>query len=530
MQRRSIVVATLVFVLSVVVLVAALVVSLIPFATDGSAGPTSAFRAQQELDAVAFELGGSPGARYSGTLTTTGAGGPPRKVEFTDLTVASTKNAEGDITYDTSTAQYRQIGNYRYLKGPAQLWTDLFDGAPILRQLDLKVTENRWTNLRYSGLPDLGYLLSPALLAGRIGNAERIRAPSAGPELPAPNQGLPDARFWPTSDPEITAIDDDTIRVGTLATTFDPQTKQVTHIEGEFASSGTQVDIDADVTLLGADDLTAMFTDERSLLPDLTSVPAPAVPLASDAVTARGVGACTPASCPFLITATGTLDAEVAEDMRGVTGHVNYGLTTTFTVDDAAPGAVGGTCTRVVSAPFGGRTQTTCAATRLPAGTRVVRPNTAIEYLPFIDTTEADLASYLDSQEQSSELPITMERTGAKKGDAARYNDQVVGFPSSYVVRQGDYLFDGVGPEGNLIVSFAPGYAEHVTAGRFDPAWPGTALLTEQLTKQVAAAGDRDVTYVAAEPATAAALRALVVAEGIAPGKVGVFATPLTAD
>ncbi|MFW0785338.1 hypothetical protein AAFP35_12520 [Gordonia sp. CPCC 206044] len=528
MREKSVLGPALVSAAGLVVLVIALVFTLVPMTTNGTAVPTGAFRAQQRLDDIAFELGSSPGARYSGTLTTTAIpDGAPRTVRFHDLVVASTKNAQGAVTFASHDAQYRQIGNYRYINGPAEIWSALFGGAPVLRQLDLAPTANKWSDLRFSGLPDLGLLLSPTMLAGRIGNTEQVEAPEPGPVLPAPNRGLPDARFWPTGDPPITAVGDDGVRVGAMETTFDPSTHKVTHIKGEFTRAGTRVSLDTDVTPLAAADLGGMFDDERSLVPSLISVPAPGVPLAADDITTSATGVCTTAACPFTVVASGAVDPGHAADMRGVAGHINYGLTVKFAVDAAAPGAVGGTCGRVVSVPFGGRTEIPCAATNLPPGTQQVKPETSIRYLPFVDLTEDGLRSYIDSQEKAVALPIAMVRTGAKTGDAARYNDQEAGLPSSYAVRQGDYLFDGVGPEGNLFVSFGPGYADHVTAGRFDPNWPGTEQLRSQLTEQMAAAGDRRITYVSAEPETAAALGALATESGADPARVQMFSVPL---
>ncbi|MEE3849201.1 hypothetical protein VZC37_02580 [Gordonia sp. LSe1-13] len=529
MRQRSIAGPAVLFGIGVVALVAGVVLSLVPFPTAGSASPTAAFTAQKNLDEVAFGLGGSPGARYTGTLTTTSDApdSDPQTVEFTDLTVAATKNADGEIAYNSTAAEYRQIGNYRYLKGPSRVWTDLFDGAPVASALDLGAVDDTWTDLRYSGLPDLGYLLSPALLAGRIGNTERVEPPQLGLELPAPNQGTPDARFWPTSDPVITAVDADTLRVGSMETTFDPSTKQVTHITGEFEREGIHVSIDTDVTVLAPDDLATLYADERALVPDLLSIPAPAVPLADNPINTRATGSCTPASCGFTITASGALNPEVVDEMRPVNGHINFGITVRYAVDDGRPGERGGTCTRVLTTPFGGRADTRCAATDLPQGARGVRAIPTLQYLPFIDSTEGDLNEYIDSQEESSKQPITLVRTGIKQPEAARYNDQVVGFPSSYGVKVGDYVFDGVGPQGNLFVSFAPGYAEHITGGRLDPDWAGTDLLTQQLDAQLTAAGDREITYVTAEPELASALRLLALTEGVDLDDISVFPTPI---
>ncbi|MGV9710851.1 hypothetical protein ACWDTI_09325 [Gordonia sp. NPDC003424] len=523
MKPKSNTVPAIVLAAGLLVLVAALVVCFIPFPQNGSASPTAAFATQKRLDAVAFKLGTSPGARYSGKVTSTFKGSEPRTFGFSDLTVTSTKNAEGTITLENNTAQYRQIGNYRWMNGPSQIWTDLFKGLSVLTYLDLKPTNNTWAELTFSGVPDLGQILTPVSLAGRIGNTERVRAPEPGLELPSPNKGLPDARFWPTSDPEITTPAPNTVQVGDMTTTYNPDTGAVTHIKGTFTDGDQEISLDTDVTPLSADDLGDLFDNERKLVPDLTNAPAPGIPLAGDRVsTGPGPGSCTPASCDFVTTVSGAILPQYADDLAALRGHVNFGITVTFAVDNQPTGVRGGTCTRVVVVAYGAKATTNCAATNLPSG-NVVKPTTNYQYLPFRELDAGMLNDYIDHQEKSSESPITMVRTGSKKDAAAKYSDEVTGLPSSYVVQIGDYLFDGIGPDGNLFVAFAPGYAEHVTASGFDPNWAGTALLTDQLKKQVASAGDRAITYFVAETQVADALRKLAQAQGVDTEKLRVY-------
>ena len=81
-------------------------------------------------------------------------------------------------------------------------------------------------------------------------------------------------------------------------------------------------------------------------------------------------------------------------------------------------------------------------------------------------------------------------------------------------VKRGEYLFDGIGTDGNLHITFGPGYSEHISGGRFDPSWEGTEVLEKQIGEQVKAAGDVKVVYFVNEPEAASALRALIASEG----------------
>lgn len=530
MKPQSNTIPAVVLAAGLVALIAALVVSFIPFPHAGSPTPTAAFAAQQRLDTVAFKLGTSPGAKYSGKLSTSSDGSTPRTFDFRDLTVTSTKNASGAVTFENSTAQYRQMGNYRWVKGPSKLWSDLFQGTSVLQYLDLKPTDDTWSELSFSGMPDFGQLLSPIALSGRIGNTERVKAPEPGLELPAPNKDLPDARYWPTSDPAITATGNNQVQVGGMETSFDPTNGTVTHIKGEFTDGDTQYTLDTDVTPLPADVLGQLFTDQRALVAEVTNTPAPGIPLAGNRVsTGPGPGSCTPAACGFVTTVNGAVLPAFADSLKGLNGHVNFGLTVTFAVDNQAPGSSGGTCTRVVAVAYNAKATATCTATNLPSG-NVVKPTTNYQYLPFREFTADNLNDYLDNQEKSSKAQIAMVRTGSKTADAAKFNDQITGLPSSYGVQVGDYMFDGLGPDGNLFVAFAPGYDEHVTGTTLDPNWSGTALLTEQLKKQLAASGDREITYFVAESKFADVLRALALSQGADFDKLRVYAQPPSAS
>lgn len=72
-------------------------------------------------------------------------------------------------------------------------------------------------------------------------------------------------------------------------------------------------------------------------------------------------------------------------------------------------------------------------------------------------------------------------------------------------------------------MTFAPGYAAHVTGTTFDPSWAGTATLRDQMSKQVQAIGDDGrIAYYVAEQSTSDALTALVAQAGYS-SKISVY-------
>ncbi|MGW0038222.1 hypothetical protein [Gordonia sp. NPDC003376] len=516
MTNSTKVLALLLSGIGAVAVIVALVLSFIPWSASGAAEATPAFRAQSSLDQVAFQYGSSPGARYNGTLVQK-YGSTSETYQLADLTVTLSNNASGQVTVDGQRADYTQIGNYAFAKAPTAFWQKLLS-ADTLQDVDLAPFDNAWAGAEWA-MPSLGSILSPQIMAGRIGNADLVSPPTLGAELASPNANSPDARFWPTSDPPIETLADDKVRAGKWEITFDPSTKAITHLKGEYAtpSGRTTYQLDTDVTPLPVDQLNSMFDEQRGLTSQLASVPAPGM-LLEDLPNARlGIldwkqtGDCTNVACGYDFTVSGTPKSN--DD--AVPGHVNYGLTINFIVNSQPAGALGGTCTPVVRVDFGRTGSTRCVATNLGSGGGSLRPNVKLTYLPFLDYGAADLTDYLKSNQEATQRQFTMQRTGTKRPDAANYNFYIAGLPSSYVIKRGDYLFDGYGPRGAYLVAFAPGYADHVTGTAFDPSWAGTTTLRDQMTKQVAAAGDGRIVYYSPEQKTVDALKAMVTQAGL---------------
>lgn len=513
MKNTSKIVALVLTTVGAIAVIVALILSFIPWGTEGSGGPTPAFQAQKDLDKTAFQYGSSPGARYSGSLSRKYGNGDTVRVEFSDLLVTLSGNVNGTITINGQQADYTQIGNYSFAKAPLALWNSVLTPAEKAN-LDLAPVDNKWASAEWA-LPSLGFALSPIVLAGRMGNTELVNAPQLGVALPAPNADTPDARYWPTSDPEITAVGDNMVKVGDWEITFDPATKSISHIKGSYKSGTTTTDIDTGVTPLPYSQVSSIFTTQHGLAADLGSVPVPGMVIADlpggKPVDSRQTGECTTVACGYDITVNGT----PAGGSQSKPGHVNYGVTMNWEVNGQPAGAVGGTCTQVIRADFDRTSVGRCTATNLGSGDGRIRPKLTYTYLPFLDYGVDGLNSYIDDNTEATERQFTMVRTGTKQPPAANYGFDHTGLPSSYAVKQGEYLFDGYGPAGAYLVTFAPGYAAHVTGTSFDASWPGTQTLRDQMRRQVEAIGtDGRIAYYAAEQSTADALTAMAAQAG----------------
>lgn len=496
-------------------LIVALVLTFIPWNTNGTAEATAASRAQQSLDDVAFKLAEGSGARYSGTLTYRYKNEPAQEVSFKDMLVTATSNVEGTLTVEGKDARYRQIAGLSFANGSTDFWNALLT-EDQKEALDLKPVNNTWAATRYSGLPLIGAVLNPRLVAGRMANAELAKAPALGAELPGQNKGTPDARYWSTSDPSITPLGDGKVRAGQWEITYDPDSKNVSHVQGEYTRGSMTYTINADVTPVGADELTPVFGNERSMAREIASVPAPGL-FASD-ISARAER-CAPGMCEFTVTFSGK---SVADESRAPDGYVNYSPTLEFFADrrqadnNQPMRGISVTCPPVVRVDFGKPTSARCVArfARIPPPDMVFSP-APLQYLAFVDNSPSDVDSLINDTEKSTKNPVTLARTGLKRPDAAKYTAQQTGLPSSYVVKKGGYLFDGVDADGAYVVAFAPGYDQHVSTVSFDESWPGTALLKKQMAQQAKAVGDGKVVYYVADEKTALALRFLTFTEGL---------------
>ena len=516
MNQKSTTVPTILLAIAALAAVVATILCVIRFPTDGAAEPTSAFRAQSRLDDVAFAFANQKGVRYSGTVTADNSSSDAgtHTVTVDDLIVTGASSASGTVTYDGHRAEYREIGNNDFAKGPADFWTALFDKMPTKQNIDLDSVADKWSSLNRTLFPHLGIILNPRYIAGHLGNTEADDAPTLGLAVTKGDDVLPDARFWPTSDPSVSESDN-TISANKIEVTVDPANSTITHLKGTISSDGAYpITVDLGVSSTTVADVAKVFSDGRDIATDLASAPAPGLRFEMTATPrVRSAGDCMMPNCGFEVTTS----AQMAPDSQWPgPGHINFGITVTYALNDGPLGAVGGTCTRVVRADFGQSVQTRCDATNLPyegaGGT--IRAHLEYKYLPFVDFGNST-TGYVGDTETMLRRPYTLARTGSKKPDAARYGQGITGLPSNYALSHNGFLFDGITPGGDYIVTFAPGYAAHVVGSTFDPSWAGIRLLTERARQQAKAADGNKVSWAVAEPAAVPALTALVAAAGL---------------
>lgn len=525
MKKQSIVLPALVAAVGVIALVAALVVSFIPFSKAGASAPTAAFRAQADLDAVLFKLATSPAAKFTGKLdykaSWTGVSGT---VEFTDLTATSSNNVQGTISVGGQQGEYRQIGNRYFVSAPQAFWPPLLTSEQK-NKLDLAPLDRKWAEATYASLPNLGVQLSSNNLAGIVGNTEQSSPPKLGAPIRKTDVELPDDRFWPESDPAVTFEGDNLVRVGEWTVTYDPQSKTITHLKGTYQRFNDSFTLDTSVTPLTTEQTNALFGAQRAIANDLTTVPAPGVrPSQSNAITVQANGSSCALEgsgqrCSWTVTASGDTNFRLYTP-----GHFNFGVTATF-LRDGRPD--GGTCQVVIRADVNGKGSATCSTSVISLGGRVVRIVPDYRYLGFTDSNADQINELIDNTQKRTTTAAHYVRTGSKRPDAAKFDTSINALPSFYAVEYGNYQFDGIATDGGLVMTFGPGYAEHIHNGVLDADWAGTNAIAEQLDKQLAAVGDQTLYYYTAEETMSTALIALAKARGH-DGKVKVYYSPTT--
>lgn len=79
-----------------------------------------------------------------------------------------------------------------------------------------------------------------------------------------------------------------------------------------------------------------------------------------------------------------------------------------------------------------------------------------------------------------------------------------------------EYTFDGRAPDGTLLMTFGPGYADNISRdGLLGSDWEGTEVLLENADQQLEAAGSTPVRWVFAEPEAADAVGKTLQSQGV---------------
>lgn len=486
--------APLAVALAALVLVAAVIVSFIPFARTGSGGPGPNFTALRAADEIAFQMAGKSGIKYSGSFTSGGskygmASNPSREktFEFTDLVVTTSGNAEGTLIFAGHRAQYRVLANRTFVNAPSSFWKAVL-AAPS-DGYDWANVDDKWVMSKGSGVPNLSALLAPLNMGMRLVTPTVSSASAPGPAVDPDEPRLPDSRFWATQVPDV-ELTGNTFTIDDLTTTFDPKSRDVTRIVGLYRNYTESAKLD--LTVQPASDAATgkVYTGGRALIPELAAVPVIAATPAIERPSAKRMGPCSTSGCVFDVTLTGSL----MNASTVVEGYTNYGVKSSVVAGEST---LTSDCDRVVRVPLKQDVTYRCTAHGAPPGSTVSVSFTDTKFLPIATYSTAMLTADVDNNQKAGATSPKLVRTGSKLSDAEKYNFQVTGNPSTIGVRAGDYTFDGFSPSGKYYVALAPGYADHVKDGSFDEAWSGYSTLVSQARRQVdAASGTAIIWYV----------------------------------
>lgn len=477
--------------LGVSVLFAAGVVTL---PTDGAAYAAAPHRAQVRLDAATTAFTAAPGATYSGIVGSESA-------ELNDFQVTATGDAHGSVVIREIPIEVLRVDGTTYVKGGSAFWKiAVGSDDPSVPSYDTAPLVDQW-----AAIADdlLGFSVTD-LVPRNLGLALHDgadRVPQHPGDASGPASDTPDARGTVVDLPVDIEKSGDVVRAGDVATKIGPTGIPI-GVLGRVANDAPTTSR-LKVTVMTNAEVLTFYSTVQGLTDPLTRAPLPGVdvPKPIGALTDCGP-ACSTLTYSFTNSATGGADR----------GSVTVQQTTNFTVGGASVGS----CSRTVVMALNRTGSSTCLITFLPpSGVRryVVQAKSDFAISAYV---EKDVKVIIESLDRGKRI-ATGKQPGQwypqpyKINSANRaYDRQITGNTSGFAYVVGGYPFDGIQPDGTLLMTAGPGYDEHVRAGVFDPAWAGTSQLVANARAQKTAAGTAPVRWVFAEENAAAAARKLL--------------------
>ncbi|MDL9936532.1 Tox-REase-5 domain-containing protein [Gordonia sp. ABSL1-1] len=466
---------------------------------DGSGIANQATRDQAQVAAAATALAGAPGARYTGDVI---VGGATTRVR--DLVVTAAGDVQGQVAADGQTFDYLQIGDAAYVKAGASFWMSLPRSETV--RVDAAAAADKWALVPRGFLGvDLGQTLRPSRLA--LSSVDD-RLAESDTDPPTEGAQLPDARVVSRLDPQQVSSDarDDggrAIHVGENTFDFGPDGVLV-GISGPLGRAGGTQPVTTTrlkVTLATKHDVTTYYSTVEGLKDLLSRVPAPMVDIPKPS---GRLASCAPTYC--------LLEYSFGNRVEGADrGTVTVRQTSTMSVN----GVPVGTCARTIEMPINGRGVSSCPFVYASPRTELIRYK-ADSNFAIAAHVEKDVNVIIEAVGRGRQIataaPGHWYPGGYKRSPAARsYNSQITGAPSGFVYMVGDFPFDGMEPDGTLLVAAAPGYDAHLLPdGTFDPQWAGTNDLVERARRARTAAGEHPVRWVFAEQRSADAMKKLL--------------------
>ncbi|MFW0797747.1 hypothetical protein AAFP30_28355 [Gordonia sp. CPCC 205515] len=494
-----------------VCLVLALILALsgvIPLSTSGQAVASAPTRAQHQLNDATLPMADAPAAQYSGEMAVDG-----RTLAVQDLTVTAAGDVSGKIAVNQQPAEVLELDGTTYVKAGAGFWEAWNSDGPDNIRRDSTGAAGNWAMVPpgFFGV-DLGTLLRPSSFALTSQDQDDRIQPDAPTTPVAAGDQTPDRRGTPTGDPadiRIGPMQDDgqTIVAGQNPVRLNPD-GTIYGIAGPVrtAPADRPTTSKLKVTLLSNDGVTEFYATVQGLKDPLSKVAAPEVNVPKPV---GNLDNCTNTYCLLVY--------NFSNSMPGADrGTVTIVQTSSLTVN----GAPAGTCTRTTTMKMNGTGMSQCVFTFADPRTRTINYH-ADSNFTISATAEKDVTVIVQSAERGRDVATKQPGHWFPVGykldpNARRFNQQITGNPSGFAYLVGDVPFDGRETDGTLLMTAAPGYDSHVSAGGvFDPAWPGTAQLLDQAKKAAAAGEGQPVRWVFAEQRSAGAASKLLADNGI---------------
>ncbi|PZT97113.1 MAG: hypothetical protein DI630_22325 [Gordonia sp. (in: high G+C Gram-positive bacteria)] len=242
----------------------------------------------------------------------------------------------------------------------------------------------------------------------------------------------------------------------------------------------------------------------------LTHVPAPYIrPDFAASGFRLSVSPCSPPVCEYIVTYVASTPSATGPGSATVVGNMTLTL-------NGRP--VGGTCAHTVTVPLNGRAEARCPFT-VPNEDGTLKGDVAYVFTTFLDQDRGAFENALSANKKAATAGAvgTWKPAGFKETRQARdHNKQVTGVPSTFVYEVNEYAFDGRAPDGTLLMTFGPGYADNIGRdGLLGSDWEGTEVLLESADQQLEAAGSTPVRWVFAEPEAADAVGKTLQSQGV---------------
>lgn len=487
---------------AVVGLVVVLVAIFLPRTTDGSAAAPAPVLVQKNLTEAAGQFAAHPGAKYTGSVSS-----DRDKIKLDEVVVSSAGDLSGRIKVGGEAAEIIGVNGQTFAKGSAGFWKGQLEDTP---KINYEAVATGWAQLDPAVFPDLGRLLAPPKLAGAVAGDDKLfdlTARGAANGL----IGTPDVRYRPAGLPAVVAESDSVVLAGDSLRITTQDDGGISSVSGPLPAGGGNVfDVDLQVQKAGPNEVGRVYDTIGEQTAALTHVPAPYIrPDFAASGFRLSVSPCSPPVCEYIVTYVASTPAATGPGSATVVGNMTLTL-------NGRP--VGGTCAHTVTVPLNGRAESRCPFT-VPNEDGTLKGDVTYVFTTFLDQDRGAFENALSANKKAATVGAvgTWKPAGFKETRQARdHSRQVTGVPSTFVYEVNEYAFDGRAPDGTLLMTFGPGYADNISRdGLLGSDWEGTEVLLENADQQLEAAGSTPVRWVFAEPEAADAVGKTLQSQGV---------------